>query len=175
MKKNLLFLVLVFMMGMLLCSCSGDSPNKMLGVKLPSGEKLQLYMSRDKVEEIMSQYEYTKRDKIYDYGFMDLRYTDGLLTFIYCREDSGATFFNGLGIGSTDYEKYGFGYNEEKKYTVINYKKTGGKYEQIEDYDRSLEFKEGVQVYLEISEEDKSVTTIAVHDIYCGNRSEFDE
>ena len=65
--------------------------------------------------------------------------------------------------------------NEEKKYTVINYKKTGGKYEQIEDYDSSLEFKEGIQVYLEISEEDKSVTTIAVHDIYCGNRMEFDE
>jgi hypothetical protein len=43
MKKKLLFLVLVFMMGMLLCSCSGDSPNKMLGVKLPSGEKLQIY------------------------------------------------------------------------------------------------------------------------------------
>ena len=151
MKKKLLFLVLVFMMGMLLCSCSGDSPNKMLGVKLPSGEKLQLYMSRDKVEEILSPYEYIKRRNIYDYGFMDLRYTDDLLTFIYCREDSGATFFNGLGIGSTDYEKYGFEYNEEKKYTVINYKKTGGKYEQIEDYDSSLEFKEGIQVYLEIS------------------------
>ena len=64
MKKKLLFLVLVFMMGMLLCSCSGDSPNKMLGVKLPSGEKLQLYMSRDKVEEILSPYEYIK-DVIY--------------------------------------------------------------------------------------------------------------
>ena len=147
----------------------------MLGVKLPSGEKLQLYMSRDKVEEILSSYEYTKKYDIYDYGFMDLRYTDDLLTFIYCWEDSGATFFNGLGIGSTDYEKYGFEYNEGKKYTVINYKKAGGEYEQIEDYDSSLEFKEGIQVYLEISEEDKSVTTIAVHDIYCGNRMEFDE
>ena len=48
-KKGLLF-VFILILGMLLCSCSGDSPDKMTGVKLPSGEKLELYMSRDKVE-----------------------------------------------------------------------------------------------------------------------------
>ena len=52
---------------------------------------------------------------------------------------------------------------------------SGGIYEQIEDYYSRLEFIEGFQVFLEISEGDKSVTTIAVHDIYCGNRMEFDE
>ncbi len=53
-KKGLL----LFIMWKCLCSCSGDSPDKMTGVKLPSGEKLELYMSRDKVEELMSSYDY---------------------------------------------------------------------------------------------------------------------
>ena len=63
MKKKGLLLVFMLILGMLLCSCSGDSPDKMTGVKLPSGEKLELYMSRVKVEELMSSYDYEK------YGF----------------------------------------------------------------------------------------------------------
>lgn len=66
-KKGLLF-VFMLILGMLLCSCSGDSPDKMTGVKLPSGEKLELYMSRDKVEELMSSYDYEVMLKKYNYG-----------------------------------------------------------------------------------------------------------
>lgn len=80
-KKGLLF-VFMLILGMLLCSCSGDSPDKMTGVKLPSGEKLELYMSRDKVEELMSSYDYEVMLKKYNYGFVTLGYTDGLLSYI---------------------------------------------------------------------------------------------
>ena len=62
MKKKILSFALVIIFSMLLCSCSGNSPDKMFSVKLPSGEKLELYMSRDKVEEIMSSYEYDYND-----------------------------------------------------------------------------------------------------------------
>ena len=110
MKKKILSFALVIIFSMLLCSCSGNSPDKMFSVKLPSGEKLELYMSRDKVEEIMSSYEYDYNDHshIYDYGFIKLAYTDGELSYLYSYGDNGVTFLNGLGFGSTDYEKYGF-------------------------------------------------------------------
>lgn len=102
MKKKGLLLVFMLILGMLLCSCSGDSPDKMTGVKLPSGEKLELYMSRDKVEELMSSYDYEVMLKKYNYGFVTLGYTDGLLSYISFSNDSKTKLLNGLGIGSTD-------------------------------------------------------------------------
>ena len=122
MKKKILSFALVIIFSMLLCSCSGNSPDKMFSVKLPSGEKLELYMSRDKVEEIMSSYEYDYNDHshIYDYGFIKLAYTDGELSYLYSYGDNGVTFLNGLGFGSTDYEKYGFKLDGQHAESIMN-------------------------------------------------------
>lgn len=176
MKKKLLSLALVIILGMLLCSCSGNSTEKMFGVKLPSGKKLELYMSREKAEDIMSDYEYEYDDfsHIYDYGFIRLAYTEGLLTSIDFTEGSDVTLLNGLGIGSTDYEKYGFeldGYIN----TGISYKKTDGKYEKTDANLRDMEFKEGIIVTIYVSLENKEITDICIADTYSSVLGEFDE
>lgn len=62
-------------------------------------------MSREKAEDIMSDYEYNDFFHTYDYGFISLAYTEGLLSSIKFSGDSDVTLLNGLGLGSTDYEK----------------------------------------------------------------------
>ena len=177
MKKKLLSLALVIILGMLLCSCSGNSTEKMFGVKLPSGKKLELYMSREKAEDIMSDYEYEYDDyfHVYDYGFIELRYTDGLVSYIYCTDESEAAFLNGLGIGSTNYEEYGFMMDGQHSGSIINYKQLDGKYEKSDEYNKDMEFKEGIQVYIKTSKETKEITALSVYDIYSGFWRDYDE
>ena len=178
MKKKLLSLALVIILGMLLCSCSGNSTEKMFGVKLPSGKKLELYMSREKAEDIMSDYEYEYNDVFhtYDYGFISLAYTEGLLTSIKISGDSDVKLLNGLGIGSTDYEKYGFELDGQHFDSNINYKQTGDKYEQNDAVNiRDMEFKDGIQAYISISKENKEITYINISDIYSSVLNKYDE
>ena len=177
MKKKILSLALIIILGILLCSCSGDSTEKMFGVKLPSGKKLELYMSREKAESIMSNYEYEYDDifHIYDYGFIRLAYTEGILTSIDFGEDSDVTLLNGLGIGSTDYQKYGFEFQGQYLNTGISYKKVNGKYEQTDTDLRDMEFKDGIIVTIVISKENKEITYITIGDTYSSVLGEFDE
>lgn len=179
MKKKILSFALVIIFSMLLCSCSGNSPDKMFGVKLPSGEKLELYMNRDKVEEIMSSYEYDYNDHshIYDYGFIKLAYTDGELSCLYSYGDNGVTFLNGLGFGSTDYEKYGFQLDGQHAGSIMNYKLVDGKYEQMGLINFSKideEYKEYIQVYIAIDKATKKIQAISTGDAYAimGNMDE---
>lgn len=170
MKKKILSLALVIIFSILLCSCSGKSPDKMFGVKLPSGEKLELYMSRDKVEEIMSSYDYDYNSErcIYDYDFIRLAYTDGLLSYFYISgDDNGITLLNGLGFGSTDYEKYGF--QSEGLRSIVDYKLSNGKYEQTEQInfqEIDVEYKEYIQTYVIIDKATNEVHDICIADAY---------
>ena len=174
-KKGLLF-VFMLILGMLLCSCSGDSPDKMTGVKLPSGEKLELYMSRDKEEELMSSYDYEVMLKKYNYGFVTLGYTDGLLSYISFSNDSKTKLLNGLGIGSTDYEKYGFQLDGQHVNTDLLFQKVNGKYEKIDSAEqaRDFEFQEGFDAGIIVSDDNK-VDTVIICDLYTVIWGDYEE
>lgn len=176
MKKKGLLLVFMLILGMLLSSCSGDSPDKMTGVKLPSGEKLELYMSRDKVEELMSSYDYEIKLMHFDYGFVTLGYTDGLLSYISFSDDSKTKLLNGLGIGSTDYEKYGFQLDGQHVNSELMFQKVNGKYEKIDNAKqaRDLEFQEGFDAAIVVSD-DKGIDKVLICDLYTIVWHDFEE
>ena len=74
-------------------------------------------MSRADVEKIMGDEEYKLVNNTYDYGYITLGYTDGLLSYISFNGDSTVSLLNGLSLGDTNYDKYDFTvYNDKDVY-----------------------------------------------------------
>ena len=87
------------------------------------------------------------------------------------------TFLNGLGFGSTDYEKYGFQLDGQHAESIMNYKLVDGKYEQMGLINFSKideEYKEYIQVYIAIDKATKEIQAISTGDAYAimGNMDE---
>ena len=164
MKKKMLCLVTALLLGVLLGACSGSSAEKMFGVKPPSGDKLKLYMSRADVEKIMGDEEYKLVNNTYDYGYITLGYTDGLLSYISFNGDSTVSLLNGLSLGDTNYDKYDFTVYNDKDGNAY-YKNNNGKYELTDNFDPKMEFQDGVTVTIYLSSE-KKVESVMVLDSY---------
>ena len=164
MKKKMLCLVTALLLGVLLGACSGSSAEKMFGVKLPSGDKLKLYMSRADVEKIMGDEEYKLVNNTYDYGYITLGYTDGLLSYISFNGDSTVSLLNGLSLGNTNYDKCDFTVYNDKDGNAY-YKNNNGKYELTDTFDPKMEFQDGVTVTIYLSSE-KKVESVMVLDSY---------
>ena len=139
MKKKMLCLVTALLLGVFLGACSGSSAEKMFGVKLPSGDKLKLYMSRADVEKIMGDEEYKL-------------------------VNSTVSLLNGLSLGDTNYDKYDFTVYNDKDGNAY-YKNNNGKYELTDTFDPKMEFQDGVTVTIYLSSE-KKVESVMVLDSY---------
>lgn len=172
MKKKMLCLVTALLLGVLLCACSGSSAEKMFGVKLPSGDKLKLYMDRADVEKIMGDEEYELVNDVYDYGYITLGYTDGLLSYITFDGDSTVSLLNGLSLGDTNYDKYDFTIYQDHDGNAF-YKNNNGKYELTDTFDTNMEFQDGVTVSIFISSE-KKVKSVMILDSYVASVRRLD-